>query len=48
MDEYQEADDDQHPREVQILAGHSDIIRIVAKVDDKRYLWIACVIVVTE
>ena len=38
VDEYQEAEYDQHPREVHVLAGHSDIIRIVARVDDKRYI----------
>lgn len=38
VDEYQEAEHDQHPREVRVLAGHSDIIRIVARVDDKRFV----------
>ena len=38
MDEYQEAEHDQHPREVRVLAGHTDIIRIVTRVDDKRYV----------
>ena len=38
VDEYQEAEHDQHPREVHILAGHSDIIRIIARLDNKRYI----------
>lgn len=38
VDLFQEAVHDQHPREVHILSGHSDIIRIISRVDDKRYL----------
>lgn len=37
-DEYQEAEHDQHSREVQILTGHTDIIRIVTRIDDKRFV----------
>ena len=48
MDEYQEAEHDQHPREVRVLAGHSDIIRIVARVDDKRYVSMVITIAVME
>ncbi|XP_065909999.1 WD repeat-containing protein 41-like [Dysidea avara] len=37
-DEYHEATSDQHPREVQILTGHSDIIRIITRLDDRRFI----------